>query len=184
MRRPIIILFSVLMMLACCKGKPQASESNEPLRGEETAHTKSDTNKPMIEQKDEPVQNGRAAVKMISIEKTACYGTCPIYKAAIWSDQRLVWEGERFVELVGYEEYIVPQKLIADIMDYSEVVGFSSFDTLYDTDFTDLPTTTVMILANGSGRKKTVKLHGEAPKDLEKFMEYVHKRITGFVYAQ
>lgn len=39
--------------------------------------------------------------KVITLERTACYGTCPIYQLTIFSDGRVEFVGERFVKKIG-----------------------------------------------------------------------------------
>jgi len=37
----------------------------------------------------------------VTLERTACYGTCPIYKITLQSDGTIIYEGKRFVEMMG-----------------------------------------------------------------------------------
>jgi hypothetical protein len=39
--------------------------------------------------------------KVITLERTVCFGTCPIYKLAIFSDGRVEYEGIQYVKKVG-----------------------------------------------------------------------------------
>jgi hypothetical protein len=43
----------------------------------------------------------RPDVIIASLERTACYGTCPIYKVSIHADGRVEYHGERFVKRRG-----------------------------------------------------------------------------------
>jgi hypothetical protein len=36
-----------------------------------------------------------------TMERTACYGTCPMYKIRVWSDGLVEWEGGGFVKQIG-----------------------------------------------------------------------------------
>ena len=38
---------------------------------------------------------------VITLERTACFGTCPIYKLTVYGDGRVEYEGERFVTVTG-----------------------------------------------------------------------------------
>ena len=42
-----------------------------------------------------------AATPVITLERTPCFGSCPIYKVEIFADGRIVYEGEDFVKRKG-----------------------------------------------------------------------------------
>ncbi|HEY1551145.1 MAG TPA: DUF6438 domain-containing protein [Kofleriaceae bacterium] len=44
---------------------------------------------------------GCAGPTMASLQRTGCYGWCPIYKLAVHSDGRIDYHGERFVKQTG-----------------------------------------------------------------------------------
>ncbi|MCI0516543.1 MAG: DUF6438 domain-containing protein, partial [Woeseiaceae bacterium] len=37
----------------------------------------------------------------ITLERTACYGTCPMYKVTIASEGAVTFEGQRFTKTIG-----------------------------------------------------------------------------------
>jgi hypothetical protein len=39
--------------------------------------------------------------KLLSLERSACYGPCPVYSITVYSDGRIVYRGVSFVKLVG-----------------------------------------------------------------------------------
>lgn len=42
-----------------------------------------------------------ASISSITIERTACYGHCPVYRFTLYSDGRYVWQGREHVAVVG-----------------------------------------------------------------------------------
>ena len=38
---------------------------------------------------------------VITLERTACFGVCPVYKLTVYGDGRVVYEGKRFVRVEG-----------------------------------------------------------------------------------
>src|SRR6185436_18117635 len=44
---------------------------------------------------------GRRPTKVITLERTVCFGACPNYKLTIFSDGRVSYEGIRFVKKMG-----------------------------------------------------------------------------------
>src|SRR5262249_25383187 len=41
------------------------------------------------------------AQSSVSIWRTSCYGSCPVYRFAVYSDGRYVWEGRAHVRVIG-----------------------------------------------------------------------------------
>jgi hypothetical protein len=60
----------------------------------------------------------------ITMERTACFGTCPIYKVSIDGDGRVRWHGEQHVVAIGERRATVPPKRIAEIRRMLESVQF------------------------------------------------------------
>jgi len=50
-----------------------------------------------------PVDAGKKAPILASLQRTACYGTCPIYKVTVRSDGTVEYDGERFVKVTGHQ---------------------------------------------------------------------------------
>ncbi len=48
-----------------------------------------------------PAGTGDKLHVLATLERTACYGTCPIYKMTIFSNGRVEWQGEEFVKVKG-----------------------------------------------------------------------------------
>lgn len=47
-----------------------------------------------------PGVGGKARV-LATLERTACFGTCPVYRVTVYSDGRVEWEGREFVKVRG-----------------------------------------------------------------------------------
>jgi hypothetical protein len=43
----------------------------------------------------------RDQITEVTLERTACFGTCPIYKVTLRSDGTILYEGQRFVQMMG-----------------------------------------------------------------------------------
>ena len=61
---------------------------------------------------------------VISLERTPCYGTCPIYKMEIFSDGSAFYHGERFVDRIGDYEFSVRGEVTP-----CEPFGIASYET-------------------------------------------------------
>lgn len=108
---------------------------------------------------------------IISLERTACYGTCPIYKMEVFSDGSAFYHGERFVDHLGNYEFLVSKNTINYILERAVEIGFFEMEDKYTENVTDLPKTIVFIKKNKQ-KKKIVDYYG-APKKLKEFESLV-----------
>lgn len=101
------------------------------------------------------------------IRRTGCYGTCPIYVGAIFSDGKAFYYGERFVEKLGYFTGQVSMAQLNGMIKLSYQNSFYEMAPVYPTDgryIVDLPTK--FIHFNSSINKKTITDKGNAPEEL------------------
>ena len=59
--------------------------------------------------------------KVITLERTICFGSCPIYKLTIFSDGRVLYEGERYVRKKGRAWGRISRKALNEL-----IVGFTN----------------------------------------------------------
>ncbi|OUV72856.1 MAG: hypothetical protein CBC83_06680 [Flavobacteriales bacterium TMED123] len=108
---------------------------------------------------------------IITLERTACYGTCPIYKIEIYSDGSAFYHGERFVDYLGDYEFSVSKKTTNYILKRAVEIGFFEMEDKYTANITDLPKTIVFIQKDKQ-KKKIIDYYG-APKKLKEFESLV-----------
>ena len=51
--------------------------------------------------KPKAAKKGNFADSMVSLERSECYGACPIYKVKVFGDGRLIYEGTKYVKIEG-----------------------------------------------------------------------------------
>ena len=98
---------------------------------------------------------------IISLQRTACFGTCPIYKIEIFSDGSGIYTGTRFVENIGVIEFSLSETQINLILTQSESIGFTNMKEEYSEPISDLPTTFIQI------KNKRIRDYIGAPKTLK-----------------
>ena len=106
--------------------------------------------------------------KIISLEKTACFGTCPIFSINIFNNGDVLYYGKKFVKKLGNLNLELDQKEINQILNKAKEINFNNLKSEYTENISDLPTTYITI------NKKTIKNYYGAPKelkDLEKLIE-------------
>jgi hypothetical protein len=110
--------------------------------------------------------------KVISLQKTACYGTCPIFVMDIYSNCKVILEAEKFVN-VG--EGTFKSKLTRGQMDTLkqkfEKSEFFEFEESYSSNVTDLPTT--FLYYNNGSQDMKIEMYGDRPAKLEGLDAYL-----------
>lgn len=102
-----------------------------------------------------PAVSAAVAAQSVAIERGPCFGPCPIYKATVYGDDRLVFEGRKFVTREGIHEAKLAQGSFGRLIDIANRHGFASMDTKWPDDKglncpeapTDMPTVIVTIAA-------------------------------------
>jgi hypothetical protein len=106
---------------------------------------------------------------VIKLERTACFGRCPVYSVTLDAKGNVVFEGTQFVAAHGRHTDSIPASSIAALLATARRIGFFDLSDSYRAPISDLPTTFVTITANG--RTKRVEDYFGAPqglKDLER----------------
>jgi hypothetical protein len=120
---------------------------------------------------------------VITMERTMCFGSCPVYVLTIYGDGRIEYEGEQYVEIIGKQTTQISEDQVRELIDEFYNVHYFSMNDEYRHKrdkwgqyytATDLPTTITSITINDY-RKKVVDYFG-APQeliDLEKKIDEV-----------
>ncbi len=106
---------------------------------------------------------------VISIEATPCMGDCPVYRAEIYSNGLVIYEGREHVERIGLYTGRLSRKELKQIRLAFDEAGFFSMEDEYVEPWTDLPT--VWVYYSDGTRQKKIKDYSGAPevlKELEK----------------
>ena len=109
---------------------------------------------------------------IISLQRTACFGTCPIYKIEIFSDGSGIYIGTRFVENIGITKFNLSENQLELILMQAEAIDFANMKEEYSEPISDLPTTFIQI------KDKKIKDYTGAPKtlkDLENLIDQLYQ---------
>lgn len=112
---------------------------------------------------------------VISFERTPCFGTCKAYRVHVYRSGHATYEGRAHVDLMGHATGRVDRAVIERIVQRAEAIGFSRLDDVYDSPVTDLPSTTIRVVANGTD--KTVMGRVGAPANFRGFEKYVEEEL-------
>jgi hypothetical protein len=111
---------------------------------------------------------------VITLERTACFGTCPVYKLTIYGDGRVVYVGGDFVGVKGTQTAEITRADVKAVVDEFYRIDYFSLQSEYTAPITDLPTTITSISIGGT-RKQVTDYHGAPQKlrDLEKRIDEI-----------
>jgi hypothetical protein len=115
----------------------------------------------------------------ISLERTACFGFCPVYQITVESNGTVTYQGEMFVAVEGEQSSQISQDQIRQIARQLESIDFLSLQDEYtDRGATDMPSAILTLQVNGE-TKRVVHYHGDfsAPEKLTR-LENLIDEIT------
>jgi hypothetical protein len=108
------------------------------------------------------------------IKKTPCYGQCPVYEAAFWSDGTATFKGVNNVKNMGDFEAKFDPKIAREISDKADSIGYFSMNGEYPMageKIADLPNTITEI--RRGDMIKHIDNNYDSPPALQEFEEYL-----------
>jgi len=167
--RSSLILILFLALIFACKSKQKASE-NANVSSEET-----------VEEVVENTQEEQSVKKKVAIDlpseavariqRTACFGRCPIYVLTVYKDGTVIYNAEKWVDKEGTFQAKASTELFQKLLKKAEEIGYFSLDDLYDSDgVTDLPSTITTIRSEEDLKQIVNRYQG--PEKLADFEQY------------
>ena len=97
---------------------------------------------------------------VITLERTACYGTCPGYKLTVKANGSVVFEGKQFTETKGKAEGEIDKAKVLQLIKEFKDTGYLKLDGKYDChQWTDNPSAKTSIQIDGT-KKSIDHYHG------------------------
>lgn len=128
----------------------------------------------------QPMTNDDLETVKITLERTECYGFCPVYTLAISGDGTVIYDGKDHVQTLGEIETTIDKGKIEKLVEKFEAVDYFSFNNEYtERTITDAPTVITSITLDG--KTKTVKhYHGDfnAPEKLTELEDYIDEIVN------
>ncbi|HLG37531.1 MAG TPA: DUF6438 domain-containing protein [Nitrososphaera sp.] len=100
----------------------------------------------------------------ITLDRTACFGSCPDYSLTIYGNGTVIYEGRNFVAVTGKQSATIPEQDVRNLVGYFYDINYFSLRDEYTAQVTDLPTTTTSIRIDGRF-KQVINYYG-APEEL------------------
>ena len=87
---------------------------------------------------------------VITLERTACFGRCPIYTISIFENGDVVYKGENSVTVTGEQKSQIDPETVKAMVEAFEKAGYFDWKEAYDTQMvTDLPSAITSVTRNG-----------------------------------
>ena len=116
---------------------------------------------------DNTASNIEESEVMITLERTVCFGTCPIYRVTIYGDGRVEYEGTDYVEVKGTQSSNIGADGVSQLVEAFVEAGYFEWNDAYNNrNVTDMPTVITSITLEGQ-TKRIERYEGDASAPLE-----------------
>lgn len=164
-----ILLIVLIGFTLACKSKKGVAEKAKPLSEEVQEEL---IEKPQIADeasKKKSIDFPRNAIARI--QRTACYGRCPIYTLTVYSDGSVLYEAQKWVKEEGtFQGKANPEKF-QQLLNKANEIGFFELKDEYDSEYvTDLPSV-ITTLRSDDVLKQVVNRY-QGPEKLSEFEKY------------
>jgi Domain of unknown function (DUF6438) len=137
---------------------------------------KADRDKPDQSRNHQQVEAAGSGVTEIGLERTPCFGTCPVYMLVIKSDGTFRYKGERAVDRKGEYTGKVNRYRFNQLVQFIRDSGYMELQDRYYRAVTDNPT--VYTTAVVDGKRKVVSNYASAgPPKLWTIEELIDKLL-------
>lgn len=90
----------------------------------------------------------------ISLERTACFGFCPVYTVTINGEGEVVYQGRAFVNVVGERRATISREAVQQLLARFDEIHFEQLrDEYINHGITDLPSKIVTLTRNGRTKR-------------------------------
>jgi len=101
----------------------------------------------------------------IELERTGCYGTCPIYTFTLDSEGKGSFQGERFTEKLGSWKKEFSEVELRPLWELVDGLDWSQYNDEYPTNVSDLPATILRVQMKK--KYKQIYIKGKHPEELD-----------------
>ena len=117
---------------------------------------------------------------VITLERTECFGTCPVYRLTVYGYGAVIYEGIRFAQVQGTIQTTISEEKIRQLVsEFQRVDYFSLRDSYEERNVTDMPSAFTSLTVDG--KIKTVRhYHGDlsAPKELTELEDKIDEIVN------
>ncbi len=176
MKNIAFILLLTATLFSCAKKKAEKTTVTE-VKKEAPTVIKETKPEVVTQPKSVPVlkiPDGIDANLVAKIQRTPCYGKCPVFTIELYKDGLVKYNGMAYVERKGNFTAKVNTEFIKNIQDKALSIKYLSFENKYPiapVTIADLPTTTTYMRIGDEG--KLITDNFDAPKNLIEFENWL-----------
>ena len=109
----------------------------------------------------EATVNGNQPI--ITLERTPCFGFCPVYTLAVYADGRVVYNGSDHVDVTGEQTGSITAEQVQQLVSAFQAADYFNLKDKYEAPVTDLPTQITSFTQDG--QTKTISNYGGCLED-------------------
>jgi (2Fe-2S) ferredoxin len=103
----------------------------------------------------------------LTLERTACFGVCPVYTVTIYADGTVIYEGTNFVDITGKQTANIGPETVDRIVAIFAEAGYFTWEDEYTQMLvTDLPSAITSVTHEGE-TKRIVRYEGDDTAPIE-----------------
>lgn len=124
-----------------------------------------------------PEQNGEV---IVSMQRTACYGRCPIYDITIYKNGLLIYNAKQFTDTTGCFFRQLNRQQLSTIKKWFATANFFGMAAKYPEDkaaLTDLPSC-IIFYQDGKRKKTVTDRHVDTPPALKHLEQQIDALIA------
>ncbi len=140
---------------------------------------------PIIEEEAHDFNEPVLPYLMLRLEKTACYGECPVFELKLYSDGKVLWHGEYFCKRLGWYEAFLPEDKVEELKKQTGDVDIFSLLDHYPPSgpyLSELPNT--ILYYNDGQREKSISQNYLSPQSLIQFEEEILRIADKLIWGE
>jgi len=110
---------------------------------------------------------------IITLERTICFGSCPAYSLMIFSDGRVMYQGNSYVRVQGKKKYNIAKQKVKHLIDEFHKEDYFNLKDTYEPIATDGPCCITFISINGHTKRVAHWPLSMAPRSLDELEEKI-----------
>ncbi len=178
MKNILFLSITLLIFTACHKKISDKTTSTQPEVETKIVEVTPSVNTTAKGIKTTNIPEGVDSNLVISLQRTACFGQCPVYKVEIFKDGTVKYKGTAYIKKRGQHEAVATAAFIKNIQQKAAAISYMALSDKYpkgDNMITDIPSTISYVRIDNEG--KIVINNYDAPKELIEFEKWLEKEI-------
>lgn len=176
-----IFLIAILLFSFACKSKKEVIEKaevkEEPIE-QIIAEATTEEDGVLKRAKDAFPESAIAR-----IQRTACFGRCPIYILTVYKGGVVIYEAKKWVDKEGTFQAKVDEGKIQELMQRAESINYFDLENEYDSQkVSDLPSTITSL--RNEDQFKTIVNRYQGPEELSEFEKYFDELFLNLDWSE